>query len=182
MPNQKMVMQSLLPYYVSEENILDKIRDIASGKCNNTMQAYKECDIIVPVVCNISNNKMTEFMQEAGNLFPVLKTFVYEGKQKLGQTNFIKAGAFKNNNIYFCKMFTNKHQRHRRNINYAHLVKCMLDIRNISLNLKKKIDKDVQIHCHKESLGIGSSSGGKWNTISDLIKDCWQGMEVTIYA
>tara|TARA_R100000278_G_scaffold58246_3_gene47850 strand:+ start:1409 stop:1936 length:528 start_codon:yes stop_codon:yes gene_type:complete len=175
-------MQSLLPYSVSEENILDSIRDIASGKVMTAIDAYKECDIIVPVACNISNNKTTGLLKEASYVFPVLKTSEYEGKQKLGQSNFIKVGTFKNNNIYFCKMFVGKHQRHRRNINYAHLVKCMLDIRNAATNLKKKFDKDIQIHCSKQDIGITNTFGGKWSTISDLIKDCWQGMEVTIYA
>lgn len=175
MSNKKMVMQSLLPYSVSEEYILNNIRNIAAD-------ITKECDIIVPVCCNVSKIKTVGLLRDASEIFPSLRALEYEGKKKLGQSSLIKAGSFKNNNIYFCKMFTAKHQRHRRHINYAHLVKCMLDIRNISINLKKKVDKDVQIHCSKQDMGVDSLFGGKWSTISDLIKDCWQGMEVTIYA
>ena len=65
--------------------------------------------------------------------------------------------------------------RTHRNINYIHLVNCMVGVRNFCLQNK---DKRTEIHAPK----FGTScSGGRWSTISDLIQDCWQGLPVYIY-
>jgi hypothetical protein len=75
----------------------------------------------------------------------------------------------------YCEQTKSKH----RHINYMHLVNCMLQIRNFCFK-KNKEDKRVEIHCPKDGL---SKHGGRWNTITDLIEDCWinQGLHTFIY-
>ena len=173
MPSKQMV-KNPVGYSLSNEDIFDNIRDIASN------QLY-ERTIIVPSTCNINVTQMTNFLKTAQQIFPALLGSNIGGKQQLGKNHFVEVGSFKNNKIYFCNMYTDKNRRSNRKINYLALFNCMNEIRNICLNLKHKQDRSVEIHCQKDALGIGSRSGGRWSTVSDMIADCWNGIKVTVH-
>lgn len=172
--SRKQMVATANNYTISNENIFYNIRDIASNH-------LYEKTILVPSVCNVNFEKVTDFIVEAQKVFPSLLAYTINGKQRLGHNSFIEAETIKNNKIYFCNMYAEKNRKGFRNINYLHLFSCMLEIRNICFNLKTKQDRNVEIHCPKNALGIHNYSGGRWSTISDMIADCWSGINITIY-
>jgi hypothetical protein len=139
---------------------------------NNT-----EKNIIVPNISNITTNIQTRFFKTAIAKYPIIQETTFVQQHKLGQNSFIKVARKGNSNIYFCQMFCDKPNKYK-NINYIHLVNCMIDVRNFCINLKRKEDKIIEIHAPKFGVGI---SGGRWSTISDLIEDCWYGIPTFVY-
>lgn len=136
-----------------------------------------EKDIIIPNVSNIDSTIQNDFLIKATNEYPSMQGTINLQKYPLGTNSITKVYRANNNNVYFCQMFADKRKK-PRNINYIHLVNCMIDIRNFCLNMKKKEDKTIEIHAPRFGL---DRSGGKWSTIVDLIEDCWSGIPVFVY-
>ncbi len=154
-----------LVYYTTD--LLNSTEDIASA-------GHTEVDIVIPTVVNIDNKIHTNFLKQATEKYPVIQKHLELEKHTLGKNSYVDVARYGNNKIYFCQMFCDRNTKHR-NINYIHLVNCMVGVRNFCLQNK---DKRTEIHSPK----FGTScSGGRWSTISDLIQDCWQGLPVYIY-
>jgi hypothetical protein len=166
---QTQIHCSNLGYY--DTDLLSNVTSIVS---NNTT----EIDIVIPNISNIDTTIKTNFLRGAIEKFPIIQTTLDIQKYNLGKNCYIKTQRIMNNNIYFCQMFCDKNSRNR-NINYIHLVNCMVDIRNFCLEIKRKTEKQIEIHCPKFGTGI---SGGRWSTISDLMTDCWYGIPTFIYT
>lgn len=160
--------QSSIVYY--SQDLLDSL--VSLIKNTNT-----EKDIIVPNISNIDNKIQNNFLKRSISKYNSIQETLNVQKHQLGKNCFVKVERINNNNIYFCQMFCDKLSK-SRNINYIHLVNCMIDIRNFCVNIKKKEDKNVEIHAPKFGTGI---SGGRWSTITDLIEDCWSGIPTFIY-
>jgi len=155
---------NILSYYSSD--LLDSINNIAENTNTDT-------SIIVP---NIGESS---FFKKISQEFPIIKDAIGVQKRNLGESTIIKILKAKYSDIYFCQMYCEQTKSKHRHINYMHLVNCMLQIRNFCFK-KNKEDKRVEIHCPKDGL---SKHGGRWNTITDLIEDCWinQGLHTFIY-
>ena len=106
--------------------------------------------------------------------YPIIEQHLELEKHTLGKNSYVNIARFGNSKIYFCQMFCDRNTQFR-NINYIHLVNCMVGVRNFCLQNK---DKRTEIHAPKFGTAC---SGGRWSTISDLIQDCWQGLPVYIY-
>lgn len=163
------VNRSSLSYY--DTNLISNVINIVAN--TNT-----EIDIVIPNISNLDTTINTNFLHVATEKFPIIKDTLAVQKHSLGKNLYIKTQRTMNNNIYFCQMFCDKNSKYR-NINYIHLVNCMLDVRNFCLETKRKTDKQIEIHCPKFGTGI---SGGRWSTILDLITDCWNGIPTFIYT
>ena len=154
-----------LVYYTTD--LLNCTEDIASA-------GHAEVDIVIPTVVNIDNKIHTNFLKTAAEKYPVIEQHLSLEKHTLGKNSYVNVARFGNRKIHFCQMFCDKNTRHR-NINYIHLVNCMVGVRNFCLQNK---EKRTEIHAPK----FGTSCyGGRWSTIADLIQDCWQGLPVYIY-
>lgn len=156
-------------YRYSKDDIISKVQQIIK---NNSY----ELDIIIPYTCDINNLNNNTFFNIATQHFKKLETNTSLQQHKLGQINMINVAKHNNNNLYFCQMFTDKKNKYR-NINYIHLINCMLEIRNICAKIRQQ-DKRIEIHAPKFGTG---TSGGRWSTIVDLVTDCWSGIPVYIY-
>lgn len=161
-------IKNTINYYTKD--LFDSISEIISNK-------NQEQDIIIPNISNIDFNTKSRFTIMAEERYPVIANEIQAQKHQLGQNLFIKADRINNNNIYFCQMFCDRNSRFK-NINYIHLVSCMIGVRSFCSNIKNKEDKHIEIHAPKFGAG---KSGGRWSTISDLINDCWQGIPTFIY-
>lgn len=164
----KTISHKKIVYY--DTDLFDDILSLASD-------THTEKDIIVPNVSNIDPNTMTSFQKRAMQIYPAIQDNIDVQKHNLGQNCFIKVYRKNNNNIYFCQMFSDKNNK-LKNINYIHLVNCMIGVRNFCFDIKGKEEKQVEIHCPKFGTGV---SGGKWPTIADLITDCWNGIPTFVY-
>jgi len=162
-------------YGVSQEHLFDSIKNIASNQ-------LFECDIIVPNVCNIDTKQGSPFMQESQRVFPKLLGLDVHGRQKLGFNQYIEVARYKKNRIFFCNMYAEKHRKNKRNLNYLYLFNCMIHLRNLCYESKKNTDRLIKIHSRKDAFGINNNRGGKWSTISDILADCWNGIEVVIHV
>lgn len=164
----KTTIKNSINYYT--KNLFESISEIINNKS-------KETDIIVPNISNVDFKIKSPFIINAESKYPAITNELQIQKHQLGQNLFIKTSRINNNNLYFCQMFCDKNTRFK-NINYIHLVSCMIDVRNFCLKIKNQEDKNVEIHAPKFGTG---KSGGRWTTISDLINDCWQGIPTFIY-
>jgi hypothetical protein len=160
--------QSNIIYYTG--NLFDNINE----QINNTKI---EKDIIIPNISNIDLKIKTGFLKQAITIYPVIQEALEVQQYKLGKNCLIRVKRVDNNNLYFCQMFCDKHSKFR-NINYIHLINCMIDVRNFCLDLKKSSDKNIEIHAPRFGTAM---SGGRWSTIADLIDDCWFGIPVFVY-
>jgi hypothetical protein len=68
-------------------------------------------------------------------------------------------------------------QNNKRPINYAYLVKSML---NVKQYIMTNYDQDAKVEIHAPKFGSGLARGN-WNFISDLIEDIWGNFPVFIY-
>lgn len=172
MSNKQMVIN---PYYgISKEDIFQEVKNMASNQ-------LFECDIIIPSVSNV-NNKPSYFLQEAQKVFPNLLGLDVYGEQKLGTNKYIELARHKSNRIFFCNMFCEKYRKNKRNINYLSFFTCLLNLRETCYQSRKQNDKTIKIHCRKDAFGINNKLGGKWSTISDIMSDCLNGIEVILHV
>lgn len=158
-------------------NLIYYNSDLISSVDSIISNTNTEIDIVIPNISNLDTSIKTTFIKQATIKYPIIQDMLEVQKHCLGKNCYIKVKRTGNNNIYFCQMFCDR-QHKIKNINYIHLVNCMVDVRNFCLDIKRKTDKKIEIHCPKFGTEI---SGGRWSTISDLISDCWSGIPTFIY-
>jgi hypothetical protein len=146
--------------------------------------------VIVPHVCNNIDLFGAGFAAKVAEQFPSVKenyhmlgkTFL---KHNLGHSQFLKVfeePKYKHK-LYIVNMIAQngvKNSNNLRPLNYAALVKCMINI-NQFINQNKDFStktESVEIHAPKFGSGL---SGGNWNFISDLIEDIWNKYPVFVY-
>jgi len=159
-----------IPYATESNDIFDSIENILNDK-------NKSRDVIVPNISNIDLSIVTSFYKQASLKYPIIEQTVSANKNILGNSSIIEVKKKHNNTLYFCQMFCDRKSR-IKNIHYAHLVNCMIDLRKFCILKNKKEYTTIEIHAPKFGTGI---SGGRWSTISDLISDCWYGIPTFIY-
>jgi hypothetical protein len=142
--------------------------------------------VLIPHVCNNINSFGAGFAAAVQQNYPIVKEnyHLLGKKSQLGYTQFVTARTNKktDSKLIFCNMIAQNgtiSKLNHRPINYAALVKCMIDI-------KKAIDTltlgnehiNVQIHAPKFGSGL---AGGNWNFIENLIEDIWYNIPTYIY-
>lgn len=143
--------------------------------------------LVVPHVCNNVNVFGGGFTQSVDEHYPIIKeNFYLLGKQSiLGYTQLITAKTNHKNNskIVFANMIAQNGtigKNNPRPLNYAALVKCMIDVKKFIEAENKTYDIDItQIHAPKFGSGL---AGGKWPFIHDLIEDIWSSIGVTVHC
>lgn len=158
---------SRLSYYTSDliESVINLVSH--STKIENT--------IIVPSVGS------GDFFNNICEQFPIISDSIGVQKKVLGEISTVEILKAKNNNVYFCQMYCENFKTNlSRKINYIDLVKAMINVKNLCINIHNKQERRVEIHCPKSGF---VSSGGRWNTVADLLEDCWinNGINTFIY-
>lgn len=164
---------------VTKNNLFDS----ALARCK---AGFNGCSVIIPHVCNNVNAFGAGFAGAVATHYPLVK----ENYHMLG-LNFLKKNP---GHSQFVNVYTHPEYRHslvfanmiaqnglinennKRPLNYAYLVKSMLNIKNYILTNYK--DNKIEIHCPKFGCGL---AGGNWNFISDLIEDIWGDLVVVVY-
>lgn len=157
---------SKIPYYSS--NLIDNLLNLSSSN-------RIETSLFIP---NIGTGK---FLQDIGSRFPIVIDSLKVQKKNLGEISSIKILKTKNTNIYFCQLHCNRtNKTSLRNIDYEYFFKSVVTLKNFCLNIHLSEERRVEMHCPKLSL---CSSGARWNTIFDIIEDCWSnnGIHTFIY-
>jgi hypothetical protein len=146
--------------------------------------------VIIPHVCNNVDLFGAGFAAKVAEQFPSVKenyhmlgkTFL---KNNLGHSQFIKVfeePKYKHK-LYIVNMIAQngiKNNSNPRPLNYAALVKCMININQFISQNQDFSTKTEQVEIHSPKFGSGLS-GGNWNFISDLIEDIWNKYSVFVY-
>lgn len=151
-----------------------------------TLQENKTSLIIVPHVCNNIGVFGGGFTKCINDNYPIVQeNFCLLGKQAfLGYTQFVtvKTNSKTNSKIVFANMIAQNgiiSKKNSRPINYAALVKCMIEVKKfIDIENKNNDIDSITIHAPKFGSGL---AGGKWPFIRDLITDIWNSLNIYIY-
>jgi len=162
----------------TKNNLFEAIDYIVSNNSSYT--------IVVPHVCNNINTFGSGFTYHIQKHYPIVKeNFHLLGKKSaLGYTQFVEVRHNKkiNSKIIFANMIAQNgtiSKSNNRPLNYAALVRCMLDIKRFIDISKSDNDSNVEIHAPKFGSGL---AGGNWNFIENLIEDIWSDTNVFIYT
>lgn len=161
----------------------NSIFDCVSEIINTDNKSYI---VLVPHVCNNVNSFGAGFAAAVHRNYPIVKeNFHLLGKNaQLGYTQFITAISNKktNSKLIFCNMIAQNgtiSKTNQRPINYAALVRCMIEIKKTVDNYQSLNDYNgVQIHAPKFGSGL---AGGNWSFIEKLIEDIWYNIPTYIY-
>lgn len=144
--------------------------------------------VIIPHVCNNVDLFGAGFAQSVAKKFPDVKSnYHLLGKKFLkehpGYVQFIDVmyEPEYNRSLIIANMIAQNGVRspnNKRPLNYAYLVKSMMEVRKFLLTKYNK-DNRIEIHCPKFGSGL---AGGDWNFISSLIEDIWSEWKVQIYV
>lgn len=163
--------------YSIDGNIFDHIESLILSNNGSS--------IIVPHVCNNINLFGAGFAASLANKYPVVKEnfHLLGNKSKLGYVQYIKVLENKEyeHQLFFANMIAQNgviNHNNKRPLNYAALVKCMIDVKNFIQQIENKYDTSVEIHAPKFGSGL---SGGRWDLILSLIEDIWDNQKVFIY-
>jgi hypothetical protein len=160
--------------------------NIFEHAANRIKAGRNGCNVIIPHVCNNVNAFGAGFAADIANRFPEVKAnFHLLGKNaRLGNVQYVNVATDQQykytltvaNMISQNKLISPKNHRP---LNYAALVYCMSNVRNMALKLKNSVEgTSVEIHAPKFGSGL---AGGNWNFILDLIDDVWYDLDVFIY-
>lgn len=132
--------------------------------------------IYVPHVCNNIPLWGSGFVIGIMNKWPNAKTYHYSIKPELGLNQY----DFVQQNVCLINMCAQKGiswGNGKRPLQYASLVKCMTNARNVISNMSSTNVSPEIMTCK-----FGSKrSGGDWNFIEDLIEEIWEGIPVTVF-
>ena len=157
-------------YNTTTANIFDVISQRLQDKNNSR-------DIVIPNICNINCNIVTNFYKKACEYYPIIHQYTLAENHYLGRCSILKVQKENNNTLWFCQMFTDKASKYK-NMNYMYLQNCLVELRRFCFNMIKKEYLNVEIHSIKFGTGV---SGGRWSTVSDLISDTLQGIPTFIH-
>lgn len=167
----------------SNNNIFEVIKDRVS--CGNN-----GATVFVPHVCNNIDLFGAGFAAQVADRFPSVKADYHMLgknflKSNLGYSQIIKVfedQKFKHK-LFFVNMIAQNGIRNPKNIrpiNYAALVKSMVQVSQFIHMNTGFVNKNEKIEIHSPKFGSGLA-GGDWNFISDLIEDVWGKFFVTVY-
>lgn len=163
--------------FYTTSDIFTTIKD----KISTTNKSYT---IIVPHVCNNIDVFGAGFAGCIAAYYPIVKQnfHLLGNKAILGYTQFVEADANKktDSKLIIANMIAQNgtiSKINPRPINYAALVKCMIDVKRfIGLN---KPDNELYIHAPKFGSGL---AGGNWSFIESLIEDIWTNNNTYIHV
>ena len=142
-------------------------------------------DVLIPhVVGNESYfNADSGFANILSKNYPIVKAnYELKVSHKLGDCQFIDIDAKNKNKFIFVNMVAqNINKKSSRKINYLALVKCMIQVNSYIKTKYASLDANKVSICTPK-FGCGSSGGGNWNFISDLIEDIWGDFQVYVYT
>lgn len=144
--------------------------------------------VIIPHICSNNNTFNSAFAEEVSYWYPDVKTNYYLlGKGFLiknpGYVQFIDVDREKEYNrrlIVASVIGQNSinNVKNKRTINYAYLVKGMVEIKKYTLRNFNSENK-VAILMSRQAFKNG---GGNWNFINDLVRDVWHDLDVKFLA
>jgi hypothetical protein len=178
-------MQNSNQYIINNQDIFESVRKRVSAGNGG-------CTVFVPHVCNNIDLFGAGFAGQVANEYPSVKanyhmlgkTFL-KGNRGLGYSQILNTyedPKYKHK-LYFVNMIAQNGIRGSNNtrpLNYAALVKCMVEIKQYIHQNTGFLNKNEQIEIHAPKFGSGLA-GGNWNFISDLIDDIWGNHTVYIY-
>jgi len=161
--------------------------DLFESTKNRVFAESNGCSVIIPHVCNNIGVFGGGFTGAIDKLYPIVKnnyemlTTAFFHKNP-GHTQFITVltNHSNKNKLIFANMIAQNGiigPKNKRPINYAFLVKSMV---NIKAYIKNQFDSDnsVELHCPRFGSGL---AGGNWSFIHNLIEDIWEDIPVYIY-
>lgn len=162
------------------ENVNRRVRDQNYG-----------ATVFVPHVCNNIDLFGAGFAAQVADNYPEVKiNYHMLGKNflknNLGHSQIIKVyedNKYKHK-LYFVNMIAQngiKGPSNNRPLNYAALVKSMVQLSAFIRNETGFLSKSESIEIHAPKFGSGLA-GGNWNFISELIEDIWGQYNVFIYS
>lgn len=145
------------------------------------------CSVVVPHVCNNVNAFGAGFAGAVAAHYPIVKenyhllgsSFL---KKNPGHTQFVTVYTepkYKYK-IIFANMIAQNGiicEKNYRPINYAYLVKSML---NVKQYINNNFDTENRVEIHAPKFGCGLA-GGRWEFIENIIEDIWENFTVRIY-
>jgi hypothetical protein len=165
-------------------------RDIFECIENRIRAGHAGATVIVPHVCNNLDLFGAGFAASVADVYPSVKanyhmlgkTFL---KSNLGHSQILKVKEDKKyrHGLYFVNMIAQNGIRSHNNprpLNYAALVKSMIQISQFINNQTGFSNKTENVEIHAPKFGSGLA-GGNWNFISDIIEDVWSKYNVYIY-
>lgn len=170
-------------YILTKQDLFDSIeKRISAGHAGAT--------VFVPHVCNNLDLFGAGFAASIANEYPVVKANYHMlGKNflrnNLGHAQILKVKEDKKykHAFYAVNMIAQNGLRSASNprpLNYAALVKSMVQVSHFIQNSTGFANKTEQIEIHTPKFGSGLA-GGNWNFISELIEDIWGKYTVFVY-
>jgi hypothetical protein len=170
-------------YILTKQDIFDSVnKRIAAGHAGAT--------IFVPHVCNNIDLFGAGFAAAIAQEYPVVKANYHMLgknflKNNLGHSQIVKLKEDKKykHALYAVNMIAQNGIRSASNprpLNYAALVKSMIQVSHFIQNNTGFSAKTENIEIHAPKFGSGLA-GGNWNFISDLIEDIWGRYTVFVY-
>lgn len=173
-------MNTLNLVSVSKKNIFEMARLNIHAKEIGT-------SVIIPHVCNNIDLFGGGFAHSVSQEYPEVKdNYHLLGKKFLndhpGYVQFVTVGYEPkySRSLVVANMIAQngiKKPNNPRPLNYAYLVKSMVEVKKFILTKFNK-DNPVEIHCPKFGSGL---AGGNWKLISYLIEDIWSNIKVVVY-
>lgn len=167
----------------TNKNIFYTTSNIFTVINDKLLTENKSYTIIVPHVCNNVNVFGAGFAGYVARYYPIVKEnfHLLGNKAILGYTQFVVADSNKktSSQIVVANMIAQNgtiNKGNQRPINYAALVRCMIEVKRFITN--NKSDNDVYIHAPKFGSGL---AGGNWSFIECLIEDIWTNIHTNIH-
>jgi len=162
-------------------------RDIFECSKQRVKAAINGSSVIIPHVCNNIGVFGGGFTGAIDKMYPIVKNnYELLGKTFLqknpGHTQFISVlqDDGSKHKLIFANMIAQNGiigQKNKRPINYAFLVKSMINVKTYILS---NFDSESQIEIHAPKFGSGLA-GGNWSFIENIIEDVWGQIPVYIY-
>jgi len=171
--------ENLMPKMQNNIKDIFEISDsIIKGKENGS-------SIIIPHVCNNANVFTGNFAHEITDHYPEVKTnYHLLGKNFLsrhpGYVQFIDVDREPkyNRRLIVASMIAQNsiYSKNRRTLNYAYLVKSMIEVKKYALSYFNSENKLVLMISPKAF----KAGGGNWSFINNLIEDVWGDLNTNI--
>lgn len=145
-------------------------------------------NVIIPHVCNNVDLFGAGFAASVAKQYPEVKdNYHLLGKKFLrehpGYCQFVDVEYEKqyNRRLIVANMIAQNGIKARNNprpLNYAYLIKSMIDIKGFILK-NFNSENPVEIHCPRFGSGL---AGGNWRFIENLIEDVWGNFRVVVHT
>lgn len=176
--NMKTKLKKTSNIYYTKHNIFESI--------NNRFNTDNKCyTLVVPHVCNNVNSFGAGFAFHVQQHYPIVKEnfHLLGNKSRLGYTQFVTTSFNQktNSEIVFANMIAQNNTINKNNprpLNYAALVRCMIEVKAFIDSYRSNNDNEIEIHAPKFGSGL---AGGNWNFIENLIEDIWTNTNTYIH-